>query len=124
MRGVIQSLGVKIASWAVLSAMVIAGLAPGPIHAQANPQAKTAAKATSMTGCIDEDHGQYILVDDRELKPIADLQAEGFPTEGFAQHMGHKVIVRGTSNPGDVRPLFKVRSIETVSDTCAPPQHP
>ena len=77
-----------------------------------------------MTGCIDEDNGRYILVDDRELKPIADLQAEGFPTEGFAKHVGHKVIVRGISSPGENRPLFKVRSIETVSETCAPQQHP
>lgn len=77
-----------------------------------------------MTGCIDEDSGRYILVDDRELKPIADLQAEGFPTEGFAKHVGHKVIVRGISSPGEIRPLFKVRSIETVSETCAPQQHP
>lgn len=73
-----------------------------------------------MTGCIDEDNGRYILVDEKELKPIADLVADGFPTEGFAKHMGHKVTVRGTSSPGSARPLFKVRSIETVSETCAP----
>jgi len=60
------------------------------------------------------------MVNDRTLDPIADLEAEGFETEGFAKHMGHKVTVRGTSNPGENRPLFKVRSIETVSDTCAP----
>jgi hypothetical protein len=29
---------------------------------------------------------------------MADLEADGFPTEGFAKHMGHKVTVRGTSN--------------------------
>jgi hypothetical protein len=76
-----------------------------------------------MTGCIDEDNGRYILVDEKELKPIADLEADGFPTEGFAKHMGHKVTVRGTSNPGPARPLFKVRSIETISETCAPQQN-
>ena len=64
-----------------------------------------------------------MLVDDRELKPIADLMADGFPTEGFAKHMGHKVTVRGESTPGEARPLFKVRSIETVSETCAPQQY-
>jgi hypothetical protein len=124
MRGVIKSLGVKVMGWAVLSAIVVAGYAPRPIFAQANSQTKTDEKAGSMTGCVDEENGRYILVDDRELKPIADLQAEGFPTEGFAKHMGHKVIVRGTSSPGDNRPLFRVRSIETVSETCAPQQHP
>ena len=73
-----------------------------------------------MTGCVDEKDGHYILVDDRGLNPMADLEAEGFPTEGFAKHMGHKVTVRGTSNSGSARPLFKVRSVETVSETCAP----
>ncbi len=123
MRGEIKSLGVKILCWAILSAMV-AGYGPGPMFAQTNPQSKAAPKTASMTGCIDEENGRYILVDDRELKPIADLEAEGFPTEGFAKHMGQKVIVRGTSTTGEVRPLFKVRSIETVSETCAPQQRP
>jgi hypothetical protein len=120
MRGQDKSLGVKIGCWATLSAVILAGLTPGLVNAQTNSQSKSAAKAASMTGCIDEDNGSYILVDDRELKPIADLVAEGFPTEGFAKHVGHKVIVRGISNPGETRPSFKVRSIEPVSDTCAP----
>ena len=77
-----------------------------------------------MTGCIDEDNGSYLLVDDRDLKPIADLEADGFPPEEFARYMGHKVTVRATSKPGAARPLFKVRSIETVSETCAPQQNP
>ena len=69
---------------------------------------------------MDEKEGHYILVDDRSLSPVADLEADGFPTEGFAKHMGHKVTVRGTSNSGSTRPVFKVRSIETISETCAP----
>jgi hypothetical protein len=36
--------------------------------------------------------------------------------------LGHKVTVRGTSSPGDPRPTFKVRSITTISETCAPPK--
>jgi hypothetical protein len=76
-------------------------------------------KESSLTGCVDEHDGHYVLVDDRELKPIADLEADGFPTEGFAKHMGHKVTVRGTTTPGGSRPVFKVRAIDTVSDTCA-----
>ncbi|HLK68799.1 MAG TPA: hypothetical protein VKU19_35455 [Bryobacteraceae bacterium] len=81
---------------------------------------KAKESAASLTGCIDEQNGHYVMVDDRTLEPIADLQAEGFEQEGFAKHMGHKVTVRGTSNPGEGRPLFKVRAIEAVSDTCAP----
>jgi hypothetical protein len=51
---------------------------------------------------------------------LANLEADGFPTEGFAKHLGHKVTVQGTSVPNGNRPVFKVRSIETISDTCAP----
>jgi len=81
---------------------------------------KKTASGSSLTGCVDQQDGHYILVDDRNLSPVADLQAEGFPTEGFAKHMGQKVTVRGISSSGSTRPVFKVRSIETVSETCAP----
>ena len=106
-----------------------AGLAPAA--ALSAPQAvengkkaqtgkKQAASESSLTGCVDEKEGHYILVDDRNLSPVADLEADGFPTEGFAKHVGHKVTVRGTSSPGSTRPLFKVRRIETLSENCAP----
>jgi hypothetical protein len=81
---------------------------------------KKTASGSSLTGCVDQQDGHYVLVDDRNLSPVADLQAEGFPTEGFAKHMGQKVTVRGISSSGSTRPVFKVRSIETVSETCAP----
>jgi len=78
------------------------------------------AKTDSLTGCIDEQEGRYVLVDFRTMNAVATLEADGFPTEGFAKHMGHKVTVRGISSPDGALPHFKVRSIETVSDTCAP----
>jgi hypothetical protein len=81
---------------------------------------RRATTGASLTGCLDEKEGHYILVDDRSLEPVADLEADGFPTEGFAKHMGHKVTVQGTSNTTGTRPVFKVRTIETVSETCAP----
>jgi hypothetical protein len=71
-----------------------------------------------MTGCVDEQDSHYVLVDEKQLAPIANLEADGFPTEGFAKHMGHKVTIRGISSSGGTLPLFKVRSIETISDTC------
>jgi len=74
--------------------------------------------AASMTGCIDEQEGQYVLIDDRTRGTIASLEAEGFEKEVFAKHVGHKVTVRGTSIPGSALPTFRVRSIETISDTC------
>ncbi len=96
-----------------------------PFHSdQQEKSSKKDAKETggSLTGCVDERDGSYVLTDDRELKPVANLQAEGFPQEGFAKHLGHKITVRGTSTPGDPIPTFKVRSITTVSDSCAPKQ--
>jgi len=89
---------------------------------QKQEQKKQPAKdsAASLTGCVDEQNGKYVMIDERTRDPLADLAAEGFETEGFAKHVGHKVTVRGISSSGDARPLFKVRSIETISDTCEP----
>jgi hypothetical protein len=87
---------------------------------QKQTQKKAPAKGNTaaMTGCIDQQEGQYVLIDDRTRDPIVNLEAEGFETEGFAKHVGHKVTIRGTSNSGSARPIFRVRSIETISDTC------
>ncbi len=98
-----------------------------PAAAQSAPKkddskATSKGKESSLTGCLDEQEGHYVLTNDRTLAAIADLVADGFPTEAFAKHLGHKVTVRGTSNPGETRPIFKVRTIETVSDRCAPQQ--
>jgi hypothetical protein len=81
------------------------------------------AKATAMTGCIDEHDGRYVLIHDQTRDLIANLEAEGFPTEGFAKHLGHKVTVRGAVASEGSNPVFKVRTIETISDTCGPQQH-
>jgi hypothetical protein len=96
------------------------GAAPDPAL---GPQAEKRSSpkkspAASMTGCVDEQGGQYLLLDDRTRDPIANLEADGFETEGFAKHVGHKVTVRGTSSPNGSRPIFRVRSIETISETC------
>jgi len=83
-------------------------------------QQQKAGKASSMTGCVDEQDGRYVLVDEQKRERIANLEPDGFPVEGFAKHLGHKVIVRGISNAGDALPVFKVRTVETVSENCAP----
>jgi hypothetical protein len=89
-----------------------------PDSSKKEPKART----DSLTGCIDQQEGRYVLVNDRDLRAVAVLEADGFPTEGFAKHMGHKVTVRGISSPTGALPIFKVRGIEPVSDTCAPQQ--
>jgi hypothetical protein len=98
-------------------------VSPAPVVAWAKEKKEQTKKAgeTSLTGCVDEEQGgRYILINDRTRVPIANLEAEGFPTEGFAKYLGHKVTVRGTSNPAADRPLFRVRSVQTVSETCEP----
>jgi len=81
---------------------------------------KKKPEGASLTGCVDQQDGQFVLVDDHDLKVVASLDAEGFPVEGFAKHVGEKVTVRGISTPGSTRPVFKVRAIETISETCVP----
>jgi hypothetical protein len=82
-------------------------------------KAKTNSVAT-MTGCIDEQEGRYVLLNPESRALVANLEAEGFPTEGFAKHLGHTVTVRGTSSSAGTQPIFKVRLIETVNESCAP----
>jgi hypothetical protein len=82
---------------------------------KADPKGQTA----SLTGCVDEQEGKWVLVNDQTLALIATLAADGFPTEGFAKYMGHKVTVRGTASSGGSGSTFKVREIKTISETCA-----
>ncbi|HXM41865.1 MAG TPA: hypothetical protein VN924_11465 [Bryobacteraceae bacterium] len=91
--------------------------------AAATPQSRNirpAAKA-SLTGCVDERDGQYVLTNDTNLQPTARLQpAAGSPEDNFARHMGHKVTVRGVLSKADPLPVMTVESVETVSQECAP----
>jgi hypothetical protein len=89
---------------------------------ESRPKQQSAQKQTAMTGCIDEHESSYVLINDQTRERIANLEAEGFPTEGFAKHLGHKVTVRGAVASQGSQPVFKVRSIETVSETCGPQQ--
>jgi len=93
--------------------------------AQEKPQSSSPKKApakaavSSLKGCVDQQDGRYVLINEESRSPIANLEADGFPTEGFAKHVGQKVTVRGTAvAAGTERPAFKVRSIEKLSDAC------
>jgi hypothetical protein len=89
---------------------------------ESRPKQQTAARQTAVTGCVDEKEGRYVLIHDQTRDLIANLEAEGFPAERFARHLGHKVTVRGAAASEGSTPVFKVRSIETVSETCGPQQ--
>jgi hypothetical protein len=82
---------------------------------KAEPKGQTA----SLTGCVDEQDGKWVLVNDQTMATIATLAADGFPTEAFAKYLGHKVNVRGTTSSGASSSIFKVREIKSISETCA-----
>jgi hypothetical protein len=85
-----------------------------------DPSGKADPKgAASLTGCVDEQEGKWVLVNDQTMAIIAKLAADGFPTEGFAKYMGHKVTVEGTASGDGPGSTFKVRSIKTIRETCA-----
>jgi hypothetical protein len=82
---------------------------------KADPKGQLAA----LMGCVDEQDGKWVLVNDQTMAIIAKLAADGFPQEAFAKYMGHKVNVRGTVSSDDSGSTFKVREIKTISETCA-----
>ena len=78
---------------------------------------QSAPKASqSLTGCVDEQDGQYILLDNQMLK-IANLQSEGSDQEVFAKHLGRMVKVKGTKSAGQ-EGTFTVTSIEPIPGNC------
>jgi hypothetical protein len=121
-RGVPIALPVLFFAWNLSSPCPSPLADPASLQLQQKSTAKTNPKspAAALKGCVDEQEGHYVLMSAETLVVLANLEADGFPMEGFAKHLGHKVIVRGTSIPNGNHPVFKVRSVETVSDTCAP----
>jgi hypothetical protein len=78
-----------------------------------------AAKAQqALTGCIDEQRGKYVLLDEQMVQ-IVRLQSVGADQEIFARHLGHKVKVVGTRSSGEDA-VFKVSSVETLESRCVP----
>ena len=76
-----------------------------------------------LRGCVDQRDGNYVLTDDRMLNKIADLQAvSGGQEANFAKHLGHKVTVKGNKSSEPDSNVFRVASIEEISEVCAPDQ--
>jgi hypothetical protein len=71
----------------------------------------------SLTGCIDEQFGQYILLDG-EMQKIVNLQSAGPEKEIFAKYLGHKVEVRGTRSSGLKPATFMVTGIAQIAGMC------
>jgi hypothetical protein len=71
----------------------------------------------SLTGCVDEQFGQYILLDG-QMQKVVNLQTAGPEKEIFAKYVGHKVEVRGTRSSGLKTATFIVTGIAQIADMC------
>jgi hypothetical protein len=89
-----------------------------PAKTEPKEKADPKGQMATLTGCVDEQDGKWVLVNGQTMAIIAKLAADGFPTEGFAKYMGHKVNVRGTAISDESGSTFKVREIQTISETC------
>lgn len=93
----------------VLLAGLLFGLAA---QATSKPEKGAPKGRQTLTGCVDQQAGQYVLLDDRMVK-IASLQSAGTDKEVFAKHLGSKVQVTGTEPAGQKGTLRATR-IEPV----------
>jgi hypothetical protein len=75
-----------------------------------------AAAPQSLTGCVDEQFGQYVLLDSQMVK-IVNLQSAGSNNDVFAKYVGHEVQVKGTKSAGP-KATFTVKGIEQIAETC------
>ena len=115
--------------WLIFAGLMLAAFAdekPAPsdgAQKKAGPKSKSNRQAQeSLTGCVDEQDGKYVLLDDRMLNKLANLETAVAGSEDFfAKHLGHKVVVKGSKTSGQ-EAVFKVVSIEDVAAVCAPTQ--
>ena len=88
--------------------------------AASTAQAGKTAKI-SLTGCVDELNGEYVLTNDTDLHPTARLRpVAGSPEDNFARHVGEKVTVRGTLSDDKPLPVVTVENLQTISQSCGP----
>jgi hypothetical protein len=95
---------------------LVAQAASKPSQGAPTPNQSAPKAPESLTGCVDQRDGQYVLLDDQMLK-IANLQTAGSDQEVFAKHLGRMVQVKGTKSSGQ-KATFRVTSIEQVPGNC------
>lgn len=84
---------------------------------QGAPTSKSVPAAQqSLTGCVDQQFGQYVLLDGLMLKIIG-LQSAGPNNDVFAKYVGHAVQVKGNRSPGP-KATFIVTGIVQTADIC------
>ena len=111
-----------ISAWLIVTAPADENSRSDGSQKKATPKAKKDGRQEALTGCVDEQEGKYVLLDDRMMQKLADLEtAIASGEDVFAKHLGHKVIVKGNKTSGQ-ESVFRVTSIEEVAAVCAPPQ--
>ena len=79
-----------------------------------------APQADTLTGCLDQKEGIYVLSEVKQLRPLAKLEAVGFEQEGFAKFVGHQVTVTGKLAGEGSTAVMKVRTIKSIAEFCVP----
>ena len=115
-------------AWTAYAGLLLAAPAdekPGPSDGSQKKAAPNSKKSNrqaqeSLTGCVDEQDGKYVLLDDRMLNKLADLETSvASAADFFARFVGHKVVVKGSKVLAQ-ETVFKVTGIEDVAAVCAP----
>jgi hypothetical protein len=95
--------------------ILIAMLACVPVSGASKAKSQPAPQP-AMTGCIDEQDGQYVLLDE-QMRKVVSLVSAGPDQEVFAKHVGHKVEVKGTAPRGGSG-TFRVTVIRQLEGAC------
>jgi len=106
--------------WALTMLLMLAAL---PAPAQKEKKKSVKPPTQTMIACVDEQSGDFVLVNDDMLKRIAILEPVGFDKTNFARFVGHKVSITGQWIASTQPPTLRVTNydnIKIVSDICAP----
>jgi hypothetical protein len=77
----------------------------------------TAGNAQSFTGCVDQQDGKYVLLDEQLRRFIA-LQTPGSDADSrFAKYLGQKVQVSGSQPAGEANTV-NVEHISGIANMC------
>ena len=103
---------------AILGVLFCLAAQAANVPGQSAQTSKTAPQAQQfLTGCVAQQAGQFVLLDDQMLR-ITSLQVAGTDQDTFAKYLGHKVQVTGTRASGQ-KGTFKVTGIKQIADNCS-----
>ena len=107
-----------VASLVLASAMPLFAQAPASTTPQTDSGMQSSdhmksGKTMTMTGCISEKDGKYMLMTKKHPDGM-----ELMTSEDLKPHVGHRVKVTGTMSGGSMMAI-QMTSMKMVSDTCS-----